>query len=80
MNFVLQKEFDKNPVYITAENGKKFPKNGVDNGQLTDIICNVIMYTAFEQNNLDVPQYFQGLMDKYYGVDAAMKLRKLGLI
>lgn len=80
MNFVLQKEFDKNPVYITSENGKKFPKDGVDNGQLTDIICNVIMYTAFEQNNSDLPQYFQGLMDKYYGVDAATKLRKLGLI
>ena len=80
MNFVLQKEFDKNPIYMSVKSGKKIPKDGIDNGQLTNIICNVIMCTAFGQNNLDVPQYFQGLMDKYYGIDAEMKYRKLGLI
>ena len=65
MNERLDYILNKTPVYTINPDGCKVPKSGVNGTDLNSIVF-FIMKTALEQDSLDVPEYFQMLLDESF--------------
>ena len=66
MNHMLDLTLASLPIYVVGEDGKKYPRLGVTNDRM-EMLYQFIMEYALKNNNIDINEYLEKTIDKYYG-------------